>query len=99
MQYLAGASTHECELPNPDDQIVSPEIPIPEAYERNQEEIAERLQDKDYTPNPYCDLVPDGFQGICHDRKDYDEDTCLYPCNDGKYAAYLHYRGCLIMSR
>lgn len=33
--------------------------------------------------NPYCDLVPDNYPGSCHDRKDYDENTGLYPCRDG----------------
>jgi hypothetical protein len=33
--------------------------------------------------NPYCDLVRDGYKGSCHDRKDYDEETGLYPCRDG----------------
>ena len=32
-------------------------------------------------PNPYCDKV--NYAVTCHDRKDYDEDTDLYPCNDG----------------
>lgn len=31
--------------------------------------------------NPYCDKV--NYAVTCHDRKDYDEDTGLYPCNDG----------------
>jgi hypothetical protein len=34
-------------------------------------------------PNPYCDLVPDDYQGSCHDRMDYDQETGQYPCNDG----------------
>jgi hypothetical protein len=37
-------------------------------------------------PNPYCDLVPDNYQGACHDRLDYYESgpkSGLYPCNDG----------------
>lgn len=36
--------------------------------------------------NPYCDKVPDNYQGICHDRKDYYDggpNDGLYPCNDG----------------
>jgi hypothetical protein len=33
--------------------------------------------------NPYCDLVTDDYRGACHDRKDYDEETGLYPCRDG----------------
>jgi hypothetical protein len=27
--------------------------------------------------------VPDDYQGSCHDRMDYDQETGLYPCNDG----------------
>jgi hypothetical protein len=35
-------------------------------------------------PLPYCDIVAGpGFNGACHDRRDYDELTGLYPCNDG----------------
>lgn len=37
-------------------------------------------------PNPYCDQVPDNYQGTCHDRKDYYDggpNNGLYPCNDG----------------
>ncbi len=34
-------------------------------------------------PNPYCDLVGSNYRGVCHDRKDYDQVTGLYPCNDG----------------
>jgi hypothetical protein len=33
--------------------------------------------------NPYCDLISDDYRGTCHDRKDYDEETGLYPCRDG----------------
>jgi hypothetical protein len=34
-------------------------------------------------PLPYCHKVPDDYQGACHDILDYDEETGLYPCNDG----------------
>jgi hypothetical protein len=37
-------------------------------------------------PSPYCDLVPDDYQGTCHDRRDIDEITGKYPCNDGTQA-------------
>ncbi|HEU4443172.1 MAG TPA: hypothetical protein VFR94_00700 [Nitrososphaeraceae archaeon] len=33
--------------------------------------------------NPYCDLVRDDYQGDCFDRRDYDQETGLYPCRDG----------------
>ena len=36
-------------------------------------------------PLPYCDKVEDdhNYDGPCHDRKDFSDDTGLYPCNDG----------------
>lgn len=37
-------------------------------------------------PLPYCDLVPDDYKGSCHDRRDYDDITKKYPCNDGTQA-------------
>jgi hypothetical protein len=35
--------------------------------------------------NPYCDKLTEEEQSeqICHDRKDYDQETGLYQCNDG----------------
>lgn len=39
-------------------------------------------------PNPYYDLVSDEYMqsgGTCHDRLDFDDETGLYPCNDGMY--------------
>lgn len=69
---LAGASTHECELPNPGDSVVIPGVTFPE--------------DEEEPSYPYCDLLPDGFRDVsCHDRKDYDQETLLYPCNDGTH--------------
>jgi hypothetical protein len=35
--------------------------------------------------NPYCDLVPDNYNGSCHDRKDGSDDTGLYTCRDGSH--------------
>jgi hypothetical protein len=32
---------------------------------------------------PYCDTPEGNAAQSCHDRDDYDEDTGLYPCNDG----------------
>jgi hypothetical protein len=40
----------------------------------------------DNGPNPYCDQVPNNYQGACHDRLDYHQggpNDGLYPCNDG----------------
>jgi hypothetical protein len=34
-------------------------------------------------PNPYCDTDKGKAASVCHDRLDYDQDTGLYPCNDG----------------
>lgn len=38
----------------------------------------------DRDANPYCDLISDEDPRSqpCHDRKDYDQDTGLYICND-----------------
>lgn len=41
-------------------------------------------------PLPYCDLMPDDFQGSCHDRRDWDDITGLYPCNDGTQKKDYH---------
>jgi hypothetical protein len=41
---------------------------------------------KDDTNTPYCDIVHDyglSYSGPCWDRKDYDQNTGLYPCRDG----------------
>jgi hypothetical protein len=34
-------------------------------------------------PNPYCDTDRGKAAPVCHDRLDYDQNTDLYPCNDG----------------
>jgi hypothetical protein len=40
-------------------------------------------------PLPYCDIMnkDPNWSGSCHDRKDWDEITGLYPCNDGTQKA------------
>lgn len=43
-----------------------------------------------HKPLPYCDLMPDDFQGSCHDRRDFDDITGLYPCNDGTQKKDYH---------
>jgi hypothetical protein len=51
--------------------------------------------DNNNNPNPYCDKVSDEYMqsgGVCHDRLDYDQDTGLYPCNDGTQA--VDWRDC-----
>jgi hypothetical protein len=35
---------------------------------------------KNLENQPYCDEVSDDYSGGCWDRKDYDQDTGLYPC-------------------
>ncbi|MGH9952939.1 MAG: hypothetical protein ACRD5J_15055 [Nitrososphaeraceae archaeon] len=81
---LAGASTHECELPNPEDEI-DPPVPSAETIsfpDADEEEDEDRYDD----PYPYCDKLSSDFpRPDCHDRKDYDEETLLYPCNDGSH--------------
>jgi hypothetical protein len=39
--------------------------------------------DNDGNPNPYCDTAKGKAARVCHDRLDYDQETGLYPCNDG----------------
>ena len=34
-------------------------------------------------PNSYCDTERGKAAQVCHDRLDYDQETGLYPCNDG----------------
>jgi hypothetical protein len=38
-------------------------------------------------PLPYCDTPEGEVAPSCHDLHDYDEETGLYPCNDGTQAA------------
>jgi hypothetical protein len=40
---------------------------------------------KNLENHPYCDEVSDDYNGGCWDRKDYDQETGLYPCKDGSY--------------
>jgi len=43
--------------------------------------------DDQYDSLPYCDTPEGEAAQSCHDRDDYDEDTGLYPCNDGSQKA------------
>ncbi|MPZ08491.1 MAG: hypothetical protein GEU26_19120, partial [Nitrososphaeraceae archaeon] len=62
-------------------------LPFPNSDgDENNDGILDDYQEEDYEPLPYCDLVSDEYMasgGTCHDRKDYDEETLLYVCNDG----------------
>jgi hypothetical protein len=49
-------------------------------------------------PLPYCDLIPSVAQNYsCHDRRDYDDITGLYSCNDGTQKE--DWRDCADVSR
>lgn len=71
---LVGQGGHECECS--EDMSDCPEHPS----------IPEPPVEPPRKPLPYCDLVPDDYEGTCHDRNDYDEITGKYPCNDGTQA-------------
>jgi hypothetical protein len=49
----------------------------------NEEDEAGGGNGENNNVNPYCDQV--GYSQECHDRKDFDQETGLYPCNDGSY--------------
>jgi hypothetical protein len=38
---------------------------------------------KNLENQPYCDEVSDDYSGGCWDRRDYDQETGLYPCKEG----------------
>ena len=42
-------------------------------------------EDSDDGGNPYCDELATPYSEDCFDRKDYDQETGLYPCKDGSY--------------
>jgi hypothetical protein len=44
--------------------------------------------------NPYCDLVPDDYQGNCHDRRDASDVTGLVTCNDGSEREFENWQDC-----
>lgn len=52
--------------------------PEPQPEEQNNGENNDDVNNDE--PLPYCDEVD---SGSCHDRDDYDEETGLFPCNDG----------------
>lgn len=69
---LIGQGGHECECA--EDMSDCPNHPSLPPLESPSREVL-----------PYCDLVEDdpNYTGGCHDRKDFDDITKLYPCNDG----------------
>lgn len=68
---LFGQGGHECECAEDmSDCPLHPSLPPP-------------FESPSPKPLPYCHKVPDEYQGACHDILDYDEETGLYPCNDG----------------
>lgn len=78
---LAGQGGHECECAEDmGDCPNHPSLPPP-------------LESPSPKPLPYCDKIPDDYTGACHDRKDIDEITGLYPCNDGTQE--VDWRDCL----
>ena len=60
-------------------------------YEQEQEDEDENEnvdkgdEDSDDGGNPYCDELATPYSEDCFDRKDYDQETGLYPCKDGSY--------------
>ncbi len=68
-----GQASHECECAEDmSDCPMHPGIVDPET--------------KPKKPLPYCDTPEGEAATTCHDRYDFDEDTGLYPCNDGTQA-------------
>jgi hypothetical protein len=82
---LAGQGGHECECAEDmSDCPLHPSLPPP---------LDPSPSPDPKKPLPYCDKVPDNYQGACHDRKDFDDITKLYPCNDGTQKE--HWEECL----
>lgn len=63
----------------------SSKIPLPSVFSESsiQATDAGGSNDDDDDTNPYFDEV--NYTVECFDRKDYDQETGLYPCNDGSY--------------
>jgi hypothetical protein len=51
--------------------------------ESTEEELTQGQENEERQTLPYCDTPEGNAAQSCHDRDDYDEDTGLYPCNDG----------------
>jgi hypothetical protein len=58
-----------------------PETGEGESAEEPTEEQEDEKQERQTLP--YCGTPEGDAAQSCHDREDYDEDTGLYPCNDG----------------
>jgi hypothetical protein len=65
----AGSSSHQCEMDKSTDNVDG---------DGNGDGI-------DDSNTPYCDEIEREVGVTCWDRKDYSEDTGLYPCRDGSY--------------
>ena len=63
----------------------SSKIPLPSVFSESSIQATDvgGSNDDDDDTNPYCDEV--NYTVECFDRKDYDQETGLYPCNDGSY--------------
>ena len=76
---LEGQGGHECECE--EDMSDCPNHP-------SQLEEGPPVVTEPREPLPSCNLVPRAAQNFaCHDRRDYDDITGLYPCNDGTQEA------------
>jgi hypothetical protein len=63
----------------------SSKIPLPSVFSESSGQATDAggSNDDDDDANPYCDEV--NYTVECFDGKDYDQETGLYPCNDGSY--------------
>lgn len=75
-----------------DEEAEEESEPEPEP-ETGEEGLAEELtgqgslnEERELESLPYCDTPEGEAAQSCHDRDDYDEDTGLYPCNDGPFS-------------
>jgi hypothetical protein len=83
-------------VPEPESEPVPKSIPAPLPEPEPESELsiecpdgstaataAECPSEPEKEPLPYCDSPEGKTAPACHDRYDYDENTGLYPCNDG----------------
>jgi hypothetical protein len=78
-----------CEMPDSDDECQSDKP----ANIRCSNGVLAETQEMCPTKKPYCDQLDNKqFVNNCFDRKDIDQTTGLYPCNDGSQKA--NYKDC-----